>query len=239
LRLSATKCHDGKVELFINSLVSWNGKSIAIVSVGIDLAKNVFAVHGVDASGKPALVRTSVPRARLLELIAAPPACLIGMEACSGAHLWVREFQMVGHAIRLMAPNFVIPYVRSSLVMGARAVLAPAMNEANPRQDPASHWARALAERRGYWRAVVAVAAKNARMCWAALQRGDPISRWVHQLREKHGWQKAAVALANKNARILWAVMTKGQAFNAAHVSVKPARAAPNHFLPDVMPRMQ
>ncbi len=52
---------------------------MAIVSVGIDLAKNVFAVHGVDESGKPALVRPNVPRAKLLELIAALPPCLIGM----------------------------------------------------------------------------------------------------------------------------------------------------------------
>ncbi len=58
-----------------------------------------------------------------------------------------------------------------------------------------------------------------------AHKRDDPISRWALKLKEKSGWQKAAVALANKNARILWAVMTKGQAFNAAHVSVKPTGA--------------
>jgi transposase len=338
----------------------------AIVTIGIDLAKNVFAVHGVDATGKPALVRPNVPRSKLLELIAALPACLIGMEACSGAHHWAREFQKFGHTVRLMAPKFVIPYplsgkrgkndaadaaaiceavtrpnmrfvpvksldqqgqllvhrarqgfveqrtatlnrirgllselgivlplkatvvrreatarledlpgwantvigdllsevtrlderigqydryiqsmarqstpaqqlmqlagigettatalvstvgnghdfacgrqfcawlglvpgqyssggkqrlgritkagdpyLRSLLVMGARAVLALAMNKTNPKQDPVSRWARSLAERRGYWRAVVAVAAvaaKNARMCWAVLQRGE------------------------------------------------------------------
>lgn len=64
------------------------------------------------------------------------------------------------------------PYLRSLLVMDARAVLALAMNKTHPRQDAVSRWARALAERGGYWRAVVAVAAKNARMCWAVLQRG-------------------------------------------------------------------
>lgn len=64
-------------------------------------------------------------------------------------------------------------YLRSLLVMGARAVLAAAMNTRTPKQDPISRWARSLAERRGYWRAVVAIAAKNARMCWAVLQRGD------------------------------------------------------------------
>lgn len=57
---------------------------MAIVSVGIDLAKNVFTAHGVDESGKPARVRPSVPRAKLIELIAALPP--IGTEACSGPH---------------------------------------------------------------------------------------------------------------------------------------------------------
>jgi transposase len=336
---------------------------MTIVTVGIDLAKNVFAVHGVDATGKPVLVRSNVARGKLLELIAALPPCLIGMEACSGAHHWAREFQKLGHTARLMAPKFVAPYrlsgkrgkndaadaaaiceavtrpnmrfvpvksieqqgqlmvhrarqgfveqrtatfnrirgllselgivlplkaavvrgeamkhleelpgwantvigdllseitrlderiaqydryiasmarqstpaqqlmqlagigeltataivstvgnghdfgcarsfsawlglvpgqyssggkqrlgritkagdayLRSLLVMGARAVLAAAMNSRNPKQDPISRWARSLAERRGYWRAVVAIAAKNARMCWAVLQRGE------------------------------------------------------------------
>ena len=83
---------------------------MAIVTVGIDLAKNVFAVHGVDEVGKPALVRPEVPRAKLLELIANLPACLIGMEACSGAHHWAREFAKFGHTVRMMAPKFVVPY---------------------------------------------------------------------------------------------------------------------------------
>lgn len=99
-----------EVRTLINSLVCWKGKSMAIVSVGIDLAKDVFAVHGVDESGKPALVRPNVPRGKLLEPIASLPPCLIGMEACSGAHHWAREFAKFGHTVRLMAPKFVIPY---------------------------------------------------------------------------------------------------------------------------------
>jgi transposase len=83
---------------------------MAIVTVGIDLAKSVFAVHGVDVSGKPELVRPEVRRAKLLELIAKLPPCLIGMEACSGAHHWAREFQKLGHTVRIMAPKFVAPY---------------------------------------------------------------------------------------------------------------------------------
>lgn len=332
---------------------------MTIVTVGIDLAKNVFAVHGVDETGKPALVRPVVKRAALLELIAKLAPCLIGMEACSGAHHWAREFAKFGHTCRLMAPKFVMPYrlsgkqgkndaadaqaiceavsrpnmrfvpvktleqqgqllvhrarqgfieqrtatlnrirgllsefgvvlplkaavvrrealqyledlpgwantvvgdllsevsrldervaqydehiasvakadtavqqlmqlpgvgpttatalvstigrghdfsngrqlsawlglvpgqyssggkqrlghitkagdpyLRSLLVLGARAVLMSAKSKT----DPVSRWAIALAERRGYWRAVVAIAAKNARMCWAVLHRGD------------------------------------------------------------------
>ena len=249
---------------------------MTIVTIGIDLAKNVFAIHGVDATGKAVLVRPSVARAKLLELIASLPPCLIGMEACSGAHHWAREFATFGHTVRLMAPKFVVPYrlsgkrgkndaadaaaiseavtrlderiaqydrhiatmasecseikqlmqlpgvgpttatalmstigngrdfkcgrqlsawlglvpgqyssggkarlghitkagdpyLRSLLVLGARAVLQLAKNKA----DPVSRWANALAERRGYWRAVVAIAAKNARMCWAVLNKGE------------------------------------------------------------------
>jgi transposase len=83
---------------------------MTIITIGIDLAKNVFAVHGVDESGRPALIRPNVPRAKLLELIASLPPCLIGMEACSGAHHWAREFSQFGHTVRLMAPKFVAPY---------------------------------------------------------------------------------------------------------------------------------
>ena len=78
---------------------------MAIVTVGIDLAKNVFAVHGVDETRKPVLVRPEVPRAKLVELIANVPPCLIGMQACSGAHHWAREFAKFGHTVRMMTPN--------------------------------------------------------------------------------------------------------------------------------------
>lgn len=83
---------------------------MAIVFVGVDLAKNVFAVHGVDEAGRAVLVRPKVAREKLLELIAGLPPCSIGMEACSGAHHWAREFQRLGHVVRLMAPKFVAPY---------------------------------------------------------------------------------------------------------------------------------
>ncbi len=83
---------------------------MAIVTLGIDLTKNIFALHGADAAGKAVLVRSNIARGKLLELVAALPCCLIGMEACSGAHHWARLFQAHGHTVRLMAPKFVAPY---------------------------------------------------------------------------------------------------------------------------------
>jgi transposase len=83
---------------------------MSIITVGIDLAKNVFAVHGVDDNGKAALVKPKVSREHLLPLIAQLPPCVIGMEACSGAHHWARLFRQHGHTVKLMAPKFVTPY---------------------------------------------------------------------------------------------------------------------------------
>ncbi len=83
-----------------------------VTTVGIDLAKRVFALHGVDGAGRVGL-RKTVRREQLMQTIAALPPCLIGMEACSGAHEWARRFQEFGHTVRLMAPVFVAPYRKS------------------------------------------------------------------------------------------------------------------------------
>ena len=83
---------------------------MTILTVGIDLAKNVFAVHGVNETGAAQLRQPKVARAKLNAVIAALPPCLIGMEACSGAHYWARQFQAHGHTVKLMAPKLVAPY---------------------------------------------------------------------------------------------------------------------------------
>jgi transposase len=83
---------------------------MSIITVGIDLAKYLFAVHGVDDNGKAVLVKPKVSREHLLPLIAQLPPCVIGMEACSGAHHWARQFRQYGHTVKLMAPKFVTPY---------------------------------------------------------------------------------------------------------------------------------
>jgi transposase len=84
----------------------------AVSTLGIDLAKNSFSVHGVDADAV-VTVRRTVSRGKLAELVARLPPCLIGMEACSGAHEWARRFAAAGHTVKLMAPKFVTPYRKS------------------------------------------------------------------------------------------------------------------------------
>ena len=82
-----------------------------VTTMGIDLAKNVFQVHGVDASGK-VVVRKALRRSQLLPFFEDLAPCLIGMEACSSAHHWARELNALGHTVKLMPPSYVKPYVK-------------------------------------------------------------------------------------------------------------------------------
>ncbi len=83
-----------------------------ITTIGIDLAKNVFQVHGVDEHGKP-VIKKQLKRHQMAEYFVNLPPCLIGMEACGGAHYWARKLQGMGHTVRLIAPQYVKPYVKS------------------------------------------------------------------------------------------------------------------------------
>jgi len=91
-----------------------------ITIVGIDLAKNVFQVHGIDQRGK-AVVQKRLRRKQVLMFFAQLPPCLIGMEACGGAHYWARKLQAQGHTVKLMAPQFVKPYVKANKTDAADA----------------------------------------------------------------------------------------------------------------------
>jgi transposase len=84
-----------------------------ITTIGIDLAKNVLQLHGVDERGKVVL-RKSLKRAQVLSFFANLPACRIGLEACGSAHHWARQLTALGHTVRLMAPQFVKPYVKTN-----------------------------------------------------------------------------------------------------------------------------
>lgn len=79
--------------------------------VGVDLAKSVFQVHGVNARGE-AVLRRRLTRGQLLKLFGKLPPCLVGMEACASAHHWARELTALGHEVKLMPPQYVKPYVK-------------------------------------------------------------------------------------------------------------------------------
>lgn len=84
-----------------------------ITAIGFDLAKNLFQVHGVDEAQRPAL-RRQLRRSQVLHFFARLEPCLVGMEACAGSHYWARELTALGHTVRLIAPQFVKPYVKAN-----------------------------------------------------------------------------------------------------------------------------
>lgn len=83
-----------------------------ITRMGIDLAKNVFQLHGVDAQEK-VVIRKKLKRSQLLSFFVNKPSMLIGMEACGGAHHWAIELTRMGHTVKLMPPQHVKAYVKS------------------------------------------------------------------------------------------------------------------------------
>lgn len=103
---------------------------MAIVTLGINLAKNVFAVHGVDELGNVVLVKPRIMCDQLVAAIAQLPPCLIGMEACSGTHHWARNFQQYGHVVKLMAPKLISAYRMSGRQGKNDAANAAAIGEA-------------------------------------------------------------------------------------------------------------
>lgn len=82
-----------------------------VVTIGLDIAKSVFQVHGVAADGE-VVIRRQLRRAQMLGFFAKLPACLVGIEACASAHFWGRELRKLGHEVRLMPPSYVKPYVK-------------------------------------------------------------------------------------------------------------------------------
>lgn len=77
-----------------------------VTTAGIDLAKQIFQVHGIDEHGKT-VIRRQLRRAQMAEFFTNLPPCLVGMEACGSSHHWARKLQGMGHTVRLMAPQYV------------------------------------------------------------------------------------------------------------------------------------
>ena len=82
-----------------------------ITTIGLDIAKSVFQVHGVDAEGK-VIIRRQLKRRYVLAFFRKQAPCLVGIEACASSHHWSRELKTLGHTVRLMPPAYVKPYVK-------------------------------------------------------------------------------------------------------------------------------
>ena len=89
------------------------GDTMHVTTIGVDLAKNVFQIHGVDQYGKPVL-KKRLSRTGFVQFMAKLPPCLVGMEVCGGANHWSRTLDGLGHTVKLMSPQFVKPYVKTN-----------------------------------------------------------------------------------------------------------------------------
>src|SRR6266498_630200 len=104
-----------------------------IKTIGLDIAKSVFQVHGVDAAGQ-VVVRRKLKRRYVLAFFQKLPPCLVGIEACASSHHWSRELQTLGHTVRLMPPAYVKPYVKRQKNDAADAeAICEAVTRANMR----------------------------------------------------------------------------------------------------------
>jgi len=92
--------------------------------IGLDLAKNVFQVHGVDGDGE-VVVRRQLKRSQMRRFFASLEPCLVGMEACGGSHYWSRELAGLGHRVRMLAPIFVKPYKHDMPKVAGDVVFSP------------------------------------------------------------------------------------------------------------------
>jgi transposase len=108
----------------------------AITTIGLDIAKSVFQIHGVDADDQ-VVIRRQLKRRYVLAFFEKLPPCLVGIEACASSHHWSRELQTLGHTVRLMPPGYVKPYVkRQKDDMADAEAICEAVTGANMRFVP-------------------------------------------------------------------------------------------------------
>jgi transposase len=204
-----------------------------ITQVGIDLAKLVFQVHGVDSRGKVAL-RKQLKRSQVAEFFAQLAPCLIGMEACGGAHFRARKLMEFGHTVKLIAPQFVKPYVKTNENDAADAeAICEAVGRPNMRFVPIKNTEQQALlglhrVRQGFVAARTAqtLLIHGARSVLFSLKRDpDRAEQWLTRVADRRNPNIAAVALANKNARTVWALLAHGRDFQAGYRSVTPAAA--------------
>jgi transposase len=206
-----------------------------ITRVGLDIAKQVFQVHGVDERGK-ARVSKQLARTQVLKFFAQLPPCLIGIEACGSAHYWGREFTKLGHTVKLMAAQFVIPYrPRGKNDANDAEAICEAVGRPNMRfvaiksEEQQSvlmlHRARTLvvANRTAQVNQIRGLLGEFGLVVPKGVARLRRESAWARRLKERRHVNVVAVALAAKHARIAWAILAHGTEYRPAGPEVVAA----------------
>jgi transposase len=211
---------------FVSFEIKKEGPMKDLKVLGIDLAKNIFQLHGIDSKGK-VLFRKRVKRENLAQFIINLPLCLIGMEACASAHYWARRFQAMGHEIKLMSPQFVKPYVKTNKNdFNDAEAIAEAVTRPNMRFVPIKiiEQQKTLTIR-GNKIVLLGISKRGDRYLRELLIHGgravvrtcegrdDTRHQWVKKKKDVAGYNKAAVAVANKNARIIWALLARDEEY--------------------------
>lgn len=207
---------------------------------GLDIAKEVFQVHTVDMKTGE-IINEQLKRAKVLEYFANREACVIGIEACGGAHYWARQLRALGHTVKLIQAAVVRPLQRVLAIPGVGTLTATAviatMGKASafksgrefcawlglvPKQTGSGGKVRLGGiSKRGdkYVRTLLIHGAR------AALCRAKEPSTWLVALKARRPTNVAIVAQAAKMARTIWALTAKEQAYQRGHQSVRPAMA--------------
>jgi transposase len=216
--------------------------------LGIDIAKQLF--HGVGMHDTGTIVwRKRLTRSALMPWIARIPPVVIGMEACGGAHDWARRFREPGHMVKLMAPQFVKPYLKSNTHERAdAAAIGEAATRPTMRCVPVKELAQqdfqngrqvaawlglvprqhstggkphllGISKRGDRYLRKLLVHGARATLRWIKL-KNDRSSQWGRALIARRGANQAAVALANKNARIAWVLLTTDQVYTPKYSGV-------------------
>src|SRR6266498_3492091 len=175
----------------------------AVTTIGLDIAKSIFQVHGVGAEGN-VVIRRKLKRRYVIAFFQKLPRCLVGIEACASSHHWARELQAIGHTVRLMPPAYVKPYVKRHKNDAADAeAICEAVTRANM---------RFVATKTPEQQSCLMLHRTLAVIRYAKLH-GAKHRPWLTALLARRPTKVVAIALANKMARMAWAMMARGDRY--------------------------